>query len=236
MSRRATQQTNNKQILFFQDIMKMEVLELPDTISNPCLNCSDITETDAGETESKLTNPKQDENNSSNLMAALNFELSEGETTDKTLKRTLSNEEGNSPDGKRFKTVENVTEKTRGDSWKVLQSSAIHPLWEYRKSVRKELEITDISFENESKISEFIFEKYCKANLNVNLLGPEVVFDLAAHWIKPVTTVATGENNEIICVHLKLVNSRKNVGSRILLYLADFLPKLVTAELMNKIN
>lgn len=114
---------------------------------------------------------------------------------------------------------------TKAD-WQVLQCSALYPLWDYRKRVRTDLgfdENFQSNVENEEKISASIMNGFCAHLTKINHLTPEIVFDVTAHWL--------AEPKDQICIHLKCVQQRKQVGPRILEYLCQFLPKILRNEM-----
>ena len=55
---------------------------------------------------------------------------------------------------------------------------------------------------------------FCAHLTKINHLAPEVVFDVTAHWL--------AEPKDRICIHLKCVQQRKQVGPRILEYLCHW--------------
>lgn len=111
--------------------------------------------------------------------------------------------------------------------WQVIQCSARYPLWDYRRTQRTELGLSDAPFniENEGKVSLGIMNKFQGAFSNAQL-PPEAVFDVSLHQVK-LADLEQGQT----CIHLKLMNSRKNVGTRILTFLCDFLRKVLHSEL-----
>ena len=91
---------------------------------------------------------------------------------------------------------------------------------------------------------------FCNHLTKLPHLGPEIVFDVTAHWYAKkidllfeffliifcrilihIFFTRLAEPKDQICIHLKSVESRKQVGPRILAYLCQFLPKILYNEI-----
>ena len=91
---------------------------------------------------------------------------------------------------------------------------------------------------------------FCNHLTKLPHLGPEIVFDVTAHWyvkklifffrifsdnfcriLIHIFFIRLAEPKDQICIHLKSVESRKQVGPRILAYLCQFLPKILYNEI-----
>ena len=134
----------------------MKIVEMPETISNPCLKCPHHSSNTSTTNETEIKVQENEKISSNRLMAALQSPISDQEN---------SNTKGSS------------------SCWKVLQCSAFLPLWDYRKLGRVETKVEDNSLESEIKISEWIVSQYYQ-NYQVEHLDPFIVLHASCHWIR----------------------------------------------------
>ena len=134
----------------------MKIVEMPETISNPCLKCPHHSSNTSTTNETEIKVQENEKISSNRLMAALQSPISD---------------------------QENSNTKSSSSCWKVLQCSAFLPLWDYRKLGRVETKVEDNSLESEIKISEWIVSQYYQ-NYQVENLDPFIVLHASCHWIR----------------------------------------------------
>ena len=113
------------------------------------------------------------------------------------------------------------------NDWHVLQCSALYPLWDYRKNIRKELGLNDQSqtLANEQKISDEIMKRfYSHLIMQKGQLSPEVIFHVGVHEVQD-------GDDRVCCVHLRNLQSRKKIGAKVLGFLCEYVPKVLAEEM-----